>query len=231
MPPDLERWWRERSWNTLCSIGLFWLVVFLINLLFSKSGEVAQAVGNVLGGALGAIAAIVAVRVTFANQAQLEQQRRENELASIRLALRTEVAMLAAQCLRELADWQDIRRRGGTKDARTALLPPLEVYAAMAGQLGRLTRDEIVHLIGFASTLADLRIVAQTVMEKQNQNPDDQDTVITIVSNACCNAAACLRAIHEPGAEKDAGFIAALDRGCAARAAEREASRANLLAR
>src|SRR5947209_601469 len=112
MPEEIVAWLRARGWNVPVRIGLVVLVVFLICLFFSDAPAVAQSLGNVVGGALGAIAAIIVVQVTFQNQAKAEEKRRDEELASIRTALRTEIDHFAAACWHEFEAWQAVRHEG-----------------------------------------------------------------------------------------------------------------------
>jgi len=220
--PDETNWLSTKPINDMVRIALVVLVVFLISLLFTKWGEAAAAIGGIIGGGLGALGAVIAVKVAFDQQAVKDARKDAAELASIRQALRSEVAMIANQCVVELQSWIDVKKTGGMKDSRTARLPPLLIYAAMTPQFGRLSRPEIIGLIGFAGTLHDLSTVAESLARKTTQSPDDQETMIILTSNACCEAAKCLRAILAPDSAEDGSFLAVLDRCCGVRKDVRE---------
>jgi hypothetical protein len=152
--------------NTLVGLSL-WIGVPLLCAFFAAlmgswaarswgevSGALGSFIGGLIGGALAAYAAYLGVKTTLEGQAARDAERRAQELAAIRLALHTEVGMIALVCVRELEDWLRVLHSPGVqKDPRTARLPPLTVYNSVCGNIGRLTRDEIVPLIGFAGTV------------------------------------------------------------------------------
>jgi hypothetical protein len=117
-----------RRLNTLIglalAISLPLLCGFFAALMGSTSGEVAAAlggfIGGLIGGALAAFAAYVGIKTTLEGQAATDAERRAQEIAAIRLALHTEVGMIARVCLREFEDWQQILAQSGQKELRTA---------------------------------------------------------------------------------------------------------------
>ena len=138
-----------RRLNTLIwlalGISLPLLCGFFAALMGSKSGEVAAAlggfIGGLIGGALAAFAAYVGVKTTLEGEAASDAERRAQEIAAIRLALHTEVGMIALVCVREFEDWRRVLGNpGAQKDPRTAYLPPLTVYNSVCSNIGRLTR-------------------------------------------------------------------------------------------
>jgi hypothetical protein len=199
-------------------LGALILCFFVVALLGSKAGEVAAAlgglIGGLIGGALAAYAAYVGVKTTLEGQASSDKERRAKENAAIRLALHTEVRMIAFQCLAEFGSWRAILSApGAQKDPRTALLPPLTIYNSVSSKIGRLSREEIVPLIGFAGSLHDVRTVAARMAQQTTtQTNNDQQTIALLLSNACGNAAKFYRAVHDiPGAERDRPFIERLE--------------------
>ncbi|MGH2478037.1 MAG: hypothetical protein ACRED7_12320 [Stellaceae bacterium] len=202
-------------------VGLCILVVLVLSVPFlsasigASQGERAGALGSVIGGVIGGIlaayAAYVAVRETLRGQSQTDAANKAEELAALRLALRTEVAMIGDQCLREYEDWKKTRDNvGASKNPRTALLPPLTIYKENASKIGLLSREEIVPLISFAGTLADIRIVAER-MPPSLQSIQDIDITTIMFSHACGQAAGCLKAIPAPDMDEDKPFIRALE--------------------
>jgi hypothetical protein len=137
-----------------------------------------------------------------------DKKDRAAELAGIRQALHTEVGMVAMQCLIELDGWLKAAPPPAVKNPRTARLPSLTILEATAGKIGLLTRDEIVHLIGFAGTLHDISVAVEDMIDRQLQGAENRQTLTVLLSNACGNAAKFLEAV--PGiesAEKDRPFI------------------------
>lgn len=200
-----------------CSTILIALAIpFSVQLLHSKHGEIAGALGGVIGGIFGgllaAYAGYVAVTETLLGQAAADKQRSEEELAALRLALRTEVGMVAQQCIMEFQDWRTSKNEAvqNRKPPATAIMPTLHVYMSNASQIGRLNRDEIVAIVGFAGTLADIRTYAED-MQSRPQTHDDKERMMLMLSNACGKAAECLKAMPAPDAEADRTFIAHLN--------------------
>jgi hypothetical protein len=139
--------------------------------------------------------AYVGVKTTLEGQAASDAERRAQEIAAIRLALHTEIGMIALICVRELEEWRALRS-GAQKDPRTARLPPLTIYNSVCGNVGRLTREEIVPLIKFASTLHDIETVAaKMAVQSTIQTAHDQQTIALLLSNACGYAAEFYEAI------------------------------------
>jgi len=164
-----------------------------------------------------AFTAVVALAIAVAAiilPARQQRKREQAEIDAVRLALHTEVAMIGKQCLEEYRAWTAALESGAGKDVRTAMLPPLTIYNAIASSIGRLTRDEIVSLIGFSSTLADISTVAARIDRDRKgvpPVPDDKKALVVLFSHACRLAAECMRALPVPGADLDRTFINELD--------------------
>ncbi len=165
----------------------------------TPAGEVSAAlgsfIGGLIGGALAAYAAFVGVKTPLEGQAAGEAERRAQEIAAIRLALHTEVGMIALVCIREFEDWRALHS-GAQKDPRTARLPPLTIYNSICDNVGRLTRREIVSPIRFAGTLRDIETVAtKMAAQSTGQTAHDQHTIALLLSNACGYAAEFYEAV------------------------------------
>jgi len=206
-----------RRLNTVIQLalwpGLALFCIFFAALMGSKSsGEVSTAlgsfIGGLVGGALAAYAAFVAVKTTLEAQAIADANRRAHEIAAIRLALHTEVGMIATVCIREFEDWRALRS-GAEKNPSTARLPPLSIYNSVCGNVGRLTRAEIVPLIKFAGTLHDIEIVAaKMAVQSTTQSANDQKTIALLLSSACGYAAEFCEVVPGiPDAHLDQPFI------------------------
>lgn len=181
-----------------------------------------SAIGAVVGGLFAALSAYIGVRTTLTGQEKTENVRRRDELAVIRLARHTEVSMIGFQLLVEYRDWLGILKLDKCqKNSRTAFLPPLTIYEAMAENIGRLSRDEIVALIGFAGTVSDIGIVGRDLAARDAQSVDDQSRLVLLLSSACGKAAECLSALPMPDAGKDKRFIGALQEAFQERESER----------
>src|ERR1700694_2120106 len=98
------------------------------------------AIGSLIAGAFTAYGAYISVRETLKGQSDIEGQKRDEDLAAVRLALHTEVGMVALQCLLEFKDWSEVLKHPGQhKDLHTAYLPPLKIYDENAHYIGRLS--------------------------------------------------------------------------------------------
>ena len=177
----------------------------------------AGVIGALTSGVFVALSAVITLSIMLRAQARTENRRRQQELANIRLALHTEINSIAVQCLLEFNDWCEVtERRSVHKKPQTALLPPLRIYNAMASKFGRLSRDEIVALVGFASALSDISVATRSVLADvitaQPDLPYSPRTLLHLFSNACGKAAECLRVISVPGAVQDRRFIEELER-------------------
>jgi len=156
---------------------------------FEVLGEVAAALGGLIGGAIAALAAFVGVKTTLEGQAASDAERRDRAIAAVRLALHTEVGMIALVCIKEFEDWRDLRS-GAQKDPRTARLPPLTIYNSVCSNVGQLTREEIVPLIKLASTLHNIEIVAgRLAAQGTSQTRHEQQTIAMHLFDACHYAA------------------------------------------
>lgn len=192
--------------NVVVGLALFLSVallsMFVAALLAANAGEAAAALGGVaggvFGGALAAYAAYVSVKSTLEGQARNDDERRAQELAAIRLALHTEVGIIANVCFSELRDWQRILPVvGQQKDPRN--IPPLTIYHSVSGNIGRLTRGEIVSLISFAGTLYKIEVVAKRIDENVIQAKSNQETIALLLSDACGEAADFYEAVRNTG--------------------------------
>jgi hypothetical protein len=170
--------------------------------------------------AFGAILALaVAISVAWWQQSKArtaEQSAKAAELASLRLALHSEVKMVACQCL-SLGDLlsADLRQ----ENVQLLRLPPLTIFQANAGKIGLLTHDEIVHLVGFSGELFNLSVLANSMLEREMKGPgirEDSLNLKKIRSRACGHAAEFLATVPGiPGADQDQTHIATLRQAAA----------------
>jgi hypothetical protein len=101
-----------------------------------------------------------------------DNERRENENAAIRLAFHTEVGMVALQCLRELEGWRAVLLSPGVqKDVRSAVMPPLTIYNSVSSNIGILSRDEIVSLVGSRGRCVTFETLLRKWHNKPRRNP------------------------------------------------------------
>ena len=192
-----------------------------------------QAITAIVQAVLTVIALFIAIYVPkqqYSQARKSDAERRTNELAdvaakkadevaAIRLALNTEVQMVATQCLREFNDWCDAPQPPVQKNLRTAKFPPLAIYEGNTSKIGLLTRGEIVPLIAFSGTLHDLGVAvnemaitptSMQILTNPNQGFENQQTLKLLLSNACQKAADFLEVVPVPKAEKSSGFISEL---------------------
>src|SRR5437879_3973944 len=85
---------------------------------------------SVVGGLIASLSAYIGVRATLRGQEKIEKARWQEELAAMRLALRTEVGLIGFQCLLEYKSWLQVMNQPVLKHPRTAILPPLAVYSS-----------------------------------------------------------------------------------------------------
>jgi hypothetical protein len=164
-----------------------------------------QAITAIAQGLLTVIALAVALGVPWWQQKQIrgeDKRRQKDELAGLRHALHTEVGMAARQCLVELEHWLQGDARLVPKNPRTARFPPLTIYRANADKIGLLTRNEIVHLMGFAGTMHDISVVADDMMQREFRGPEHREVIELLLSNACGSAARFFEVV--PGIEGSA---------------------------
>lgn len=193
---------------------------------FLESKEVMAAViGGLISGVLAIVAAYLTVKATIQGQMKSEAAQRNEELAAIRLALRTEVSMVGYQCLMEYKDWIKAVSQPIQKRPRSALLPPLTIYNRLASSMGRLSREEVVHLIRFSSTLYDVGVIARDMQE--SEIPLHPGKLVITLSNACGSAADSLVALPSHDASIEKAFINELRDAYQAHEADRQSARAS----
>ena len=131
--------------NTFRGIALFVgsliLSVFVATLFGSNTGEVAGALGNVVGGTIGALGAAFAVYWTLRYQ-------REDETEKICTAIVTEISQLSRFPLEQLALCRAIcegRRQVPRIDLPIVMqTPPSTLYLAAAERISRVHRPTLV---------------------------------------------------------------------------------------
>jgi hypothetical protein len=90
-------------------------------------------------------------------------EQQQTEISALRFALREEVMMHGKQCSEAACLWETFE----TFNPRSAALPPLTIYEANASKVGLLMRGEIIPLIAFAGTLADLRNLVNDIQRRK----------------------------------------------------------------
>jgi hypothetical protein len=139
------------------------------------------------------------------NERLLAKEKESSLLKHTRIALREAVLMISGACLHATDLW--IR----SKDAisiRSLIFPPLTVFEANAARIGQLARDEIIGLVGFSASLADLRIIVHDIEGRRlamaglvpgqiKLTPQDIESITGLLRSACFRAADFLEANPE----------------------------------
>ena len=195
------------------------LIAFFVSLIDSHAGEIAAATGAVIGGMAGAGGAYAGVRAAISAESEAEQARREVRIASIRLALYTELRMLASQALIEGRGWHEKVTRLSQLEKKlvTAKLPHPIIYPADADKVGVLTEPEIMNIVRFFSELRDVENLVDSLIQRNDKyTMAEAGLLASMFGHGCDYAAKFMEAAiaggveHLPGAEQDAGFIAEL---------------------
>jgi len=144
--------------GTTLLVGGLLLSVFFALLIQSSAGDAGAALGGALGGGIGAIGAYLGVRETLSRQASDEASRRDVELLTVRHAVFVEV-VISSELLRKCGLYLSRFSYDFEKfDKNYILLPDLTLTKAMSSQFGKLRTQELVALVKYIHTLADLRI-------------------------------------------------------------------------
>jgi hypothetical protein len=139
------------------------------------------------------------------NERALAKEKESSILKHTRIALREEVLMMSNACLRATDLWLH------SNDAitiRSLIFPPLTVFEANASLIGQLDRNEIIGLVAFSASLADLRIIAHHIEERRlamagiipgphKLTPQDIESITGLLRTACFGAANFLEANPE----------------------------------
>lgn len=94
-----------------------------------------------------------------ADEKKLDGERTARELQHLRTALREEVLQISMQSLKAYEFWVN----GEIDSARSLYLPSPFILVSNAAQIGRLSREEIVPLVGFAGSIADIRTFSENL--------------------------------------------------------------------
>jgi hypothetical protein len=142
-------------------VGPFLLVllaVFLTALRHSKSGELAGALGSVVGGMFGASGAAVAVYLTLAAQRQEDRTR-------ISAALAREITEFARLVVGHLETCENIRAGGISLPAATLAeameMPQPIIYPAVADKIGLLQRPQ--RAVAFYARIIEMAMMVRTI--------------------------------------------------------------------
>jgi hypothetical protein len=153
----------DNRYNVLVAVGLglssALIVGFLVALMDSKAGEVAGALGAVIGGAIGAGGAAVAVYMMLAGQ-------RADDTEIVSAAVLAEIAELCKFPIGQLGACFVIQ--GGGLDAPKSSLPALMhtpepiVFPAVADRVSRLPSATLV--VSFYSRLSETRGLIEIIV-------------------------------------------------------------------
>jgi hypothetical protein len=127
-------------------------------LLSSKPGEIAGALGSVVGGMIGASGAAVAVYLTLAAQ-------REEDRTRINAALAREIAEFARMVVGHLETCENIRAGVITLPAATLAeameMPQPIIYPAVADKVGLLLRPQ--RAVAFYARIIEMGMMVRTI--------------------------------------------------------------------
>ncbi|WP_146604404.1 hypothetical protein [Rhodoplanes roseus] len=142
--------------NTLVGLVIFFftllLCTFITSLFNSKAGEVASALGGIIGGAVGAIGAALAVYLTLRGQ-------RDDEAEKTLIAIIMEIAFLAKYVAGKLELCTKVLKgefscpRGGLPIVM--FIPSPVIYPIVADRISRLSRPALV--VSFYTTLMEIQ--------------------------------------------------------------------------
>jgi hypothetical protein len=135
---------RVRHQNFLVGVGLLIgigiLCSFFTSLLDARAGEVAGALGAVVGGTIGAMGAALAVYLTLRGQ-------REEEISKVSSAVLSEIAELCKSPMGQLGACLEIQRGMAVPSSHLKYLfatPKPVIYPAIADRVSRLPRPTLV---------------------------------------------------------------------------------------
>jgi hypothetical protein len=144
------------------SIGTVLLIVFFIFLVQSKAGEVAGALGSLIGGIVGAGGAVWAVFLMLARQ-------RQEETDNVADAVRTEVTTLAKYVIASIENCQAIKdglkvpRQDAHNIVKSLASDPI-IYPAVADRVGLLPHPHAT--AEFYMRLAEARTLTEMLRTK-----------------------------------------------------------------
>lgn len=147
---------------------VWFLVIFLLGsvasaffaaLSGSHSGEIAQALANLLGAALGGGIAVYAaysqVQANDALRLRAEKERNDLKMRSGRLALCTNVALIGEQCL-HILNHSSIYRSSPHAGAFDLIIEPISL-ASTGLSYGELSEEEVRLLMVFQEAIFEIK--------------------------------------------------------------------------
>lgn len=133
--------------------------IFFAALSGSRSGEIAQALANLLGAALGGGIAVYAaysqVQASDALRLRAEKEKNDLRMRSGRLALCTNVALIGEQCLRIL-NHSLTYRNSPHAAAFDLIIEPISL-ASTGLSYGELSEEEVRLLMVFQEAILEIR--------------------------------------------------------------------------
>jgi hypothetical protein len=138
-----------------------------------------------------------------------EQEARDRELAGLRLALYTEVRLVAHACLQQLSIAGDAVQT----DLRLSRMP-LAVFQGNSGKVGLLTAAEIIPLLRLSFVLSDMAGLTSD-LPMGAASVRDLETLPKMQATACEDAAEFLAAVPNIPDADTQGFIAELKQAAA----------------
>jgi len=156
-----------RAQNTVISVGLFLALAIVVGLFTSlfeaRPGEIAAALGSVVGGIIGAMGAAVAVYLTL-------QGQRQEEISKVSSAIISEVAELCKAPMGQLGACLLIQA-GAMRVPASHIrylfnMPEPVIYPAVADRVSRLPRTTLV--VTFYTQLAETRGMVELLSNTGN---------------------------------------------------------------
>jgi hypothetical protein len=199
-------WIEQKAAHLLSWVGDHLLSWWHLPTWTDQEAATVLALAAITQAALTIAALGIAIYVPWRQQRQVrdaEQKTKALELASLRLALHSEVGATGRQCIR-LSVTGQIQRS----------LPPLTILQANAGKIGLLTREEVLNLVGLSSVLFDMSVFVNDETERLRIYPAGKLNVSKwrwLCAEACRHAAEFLVRVPDiPGTDQDRELLAQL---------------------
>jgi len=149
-------------WKLIAGCGVVLIAVFIISLFGSKAGEIAAALGGVIGGLIGAGGAVWAVFLTLSREKNEEEER-------VVAAIETEVTTLVKYVIgtigvcEQIATGLKIPRQDAGYIVKNIPASPT-IYPAVADRVGLLSHPQAT--VEFYMRLAEARMMVEMLQNK-----------------------------------------------------------------
>ncbi len=190
-------------------LGLLLLFIFVPSLIQSHAGEVAAAIGSVIGGIVGAGGAVGAVYFLI-NRQRLEERNNVSD------AIRREIIEFNEMVLTALSICEHIKSRDASvmrKNAHTIMinLDPI-IYRAVADRIGLLSHPQFV--VKFYTRLVEIQQAIQTITVGNPGDAgalvpgDEAETLASSLIITCRLAQAIISQVADPSLDEQVPLIA-----------------------